>query len=146
MKCRFCRRSLRGVRKVHPDDKFSELYHRHCPESPVGRSIRARYCERETQIKLSAGSGKKALSIVFDDAAVPSRGARLGTRARWASEYLKRFFSGQKADKESIGLALKWIDEVIGHREDFIEAIKRHEDFVKANRTGALRGSAKMSG
>jgi len=116
MKCRFCKRSLRGIGKLPSTtasvatslhDTFTERFNRKCPKSSDGA------CWRQTQTVVKAGSGKKAMNIVFDDAAVPSRGARLGTRARWASEYLRRFFSGQKADKKSISLALKWIDEAI---------------------------------
>lgn len=105
LKCRFCKRSLRGIAKV--GGKFSEMFNRKCPKSQDG------ICWRQTQTTMKAGRGKKSLTIILDDAAVPSRRASLSARARWASEYLKRFFSGQTVNKKTLHLALKWIDETI---------------------------------
>jgi hypothetical protein len=92
---------------VRRHKKFTERFNRKCPKSPDGA------CWRETVTTATAGSGKSKINIVFDDAAVPSRGASLDTRARWGSECLKRFFTGQQCNKKSIDLSLKWIDEAI---------------------------------
>lgn len=72
LRCRYCKRSLRGVKKAADglSSRFTERFDRRCPKSSDG------LCWRQTQAVASAGSGKSKINIFFDDAAVPSRGAK----------------------------------------------------------------------
>ena len=63
----------------------------------------------QTEIKM--GRGKTAKTIVFDDAPVPTRGARLSTRAAWSVGYLRRLRNGEKLSGRLVDQALKWLDE-----------------------------------
>ena len=64
------------------------------------------------QIETRAG-GKNGFSLVFDSAAIPSRGASLATRARWAHGYIERFLAGDKMTVKNLKLASKWLGELV---------------------------------
>jgi hypothetical protein len=65
-----------------------------------------------TQHEIQVGGKKKGFTIIVDDAPVPTRGASLRTRAKWAVGYMRRLRKGEKLSAKLVDQALKWIDEL----------------------------------
>lgn len=64
-----------------------------------------------TQTRHKMGSGPDAPVLVWDDITVPSRGAKLSTRLKWASGYVRRFVAGETATKKNLLLVAKLLAE-----------------------------------
>jgi hypothetical protein len=56
-------------------------------------------------------SSKGEVVFHFDPAKVPSRGASLVTRLRFAAEFIRRLAEGQVTSASTLRLCTKWIDE-----------------------------------
>jgi hypothetical protein len=62
-------------------------------------------------VSTKAGSGKSAITIVWDMTTPPTRNASLSTRLLFAAQYLRRFLDGATANKKTMELCVKWVSE-----------------------------------